>query len=270
MIWLALPAAAFPAPVLQAIAFDTAPVSGTPATPSRTGARTLLLPDQAVAYFPPSVAAGTTSAPPILVLLHGAGRDAAGLVGRFAAEADARGIVLLAPSSKGTTWDVIRLSQRLPMIGSSGKLDGPYVFRGTPDSRRVEKAIAELGRYVPVDRSRTVLAGFSDGATFALAMGMTKDAPFAGLIAFSPGLAIPVADRVAERRVLASHGRQDEILSFEWTRKQVLPRLTGAVLNFRPFDGGHHIPDDVVTEFLDAYFGPPAGRAARPIQTGVR
>ena len=136
----------------------TAPVPTARSTPAAPRAISIL--GQAIAFLPSSVPAGTRTAPPVLVLLHGAGRDAQGMIRKFAREAEARGIVLLAPSSQNATWDVIGRALRVPMRDSSGKLDGPYEFRSTRDTQRVEAAIAELGKHVPVDRRRMVLAGF--------------------------------------------------------------------------------------------------------------
>src|SRR5690348_7427392 len=75
-----------------------------PAQPAAAAqGRTLALPDEAVAYAPAS--AGPN--PPLLVLLHSAGRGRLWMIEHFRAEAGRRGIVLLAPTSKGVTWDAI-------------------------------------------------------------------------------------------------------------------------------------------------------------------
>ena len=226
----------------------------------------MLLLEQAIAYFPASVPPDTRVAPPVLVLLHGADRQPPNMIKKFAAEADARGIVLLAPSSINNTWDVVRQAQRVPSRHGS-RLDGPAVYRGSRDDARVEAAIAELGKHVPVDRSKMVLAGFSDGATYALALGMSRDHDFATVIAFSPGLPVPAAQPASGRTVLVSHGLKDPVLPFDMTCGAILPELRtqGARLTFRSFDGVHQIPQDVITEFFDAAFGPAPGTKPRPI-----
>lgn len=238
-----------------------------PPTAPAAGPRAVVLLDHSIAFFPASVPPSTQTAPPVLVLLHGARGEPRDMIKRFAFEAEARGIVLLAPSSHGATWDVIRLSQRIRGRESSGKLDGPYVFRDTRDGGRVEAAIAELGKHVAIDRRRMVLAGFSDGATFALALGLARGHEFGSVIAFSPGLAIPVARPAAGRPVLVSHGRQDPVLPYAQTCGSVLPllRTQKAVVTFRPFDGRHQMPAEIISEFLDRAFGPRPGMAARPV-----
>ena len=257
--------AAFSIALVLAAPAATQPVAAPATAPGQPRAISIL--GEAIAFVPSSVAPGVRTAPPVLVLLHGAGRDAQGMIRKFAFEAEARGIVLLAPTSRGGTWDVIGRALKAPMRDSSGKLDGPFEFRSTRDAQRVEAAIAELGRHVPVDRSRTVLAGFSDGATFALALGLSRDHAFGSVIAFSPGLSIPVARPAPRRAVLVAHGRQDPVLPYDRTCEAILPALRArrAAVIFRPFDGRHQIPAEVMTEFLDRAFGPRPGAAPRPI-----
>ena len=45
---------------------------------------------------------------PLLVLLHGATGSAEGVLRRVGSAADAAGVAVLAPDSRGTTWDAIR------------------------------------------------------------------------------------------------------------------------------------------------------------------
>ena len=165
--------------------------------------RVLALPDEAIAYIPST--AGTRA--PLLVLLHGAGRRADQMIEYLTVEADERGIVLLAPTSSGATWDTVSRAQQPPSLDSMLANSLAHRFSTSRDAARVEAAIAALGKTIPVDRSRTVLAGFSDGATFALAMGLSRDHPFFAVIAWSPGIAIETSRPARGRRVFVSHGR---------------------------------------------------------------
>ena len=180
------------------------------------------------------------------------------MVQHFEAEADKRGIVLLAPSSRGVTWDSV-LDAEAPLSADSPLAnEQSHLFARTQDSDRVEEAIQALAKILPVDRAQTVLAGFSDGATFALAVGMSRNHPFKAVIAWSPGIAIKTLDPARGREVFVSHGRQDPLLKFEVTCGEIVPllRSEGAVVTFRAFDGGHEAPDAVKDEFLDAAFAP--------------
>ena len=227
--------------------------------------RLIALPDQAVAYVPASARAN----PPLLVLLHGAGRRRVTMIQHFEPEADARGVVLLAPTSRGPTWDAVSIAERVPSSDSPLAHTLALRFSVSRDEKRVEAAIANLVKIVPVDRSRTVLAGFSDGATFALAMGMSRYEPFAAVIAWSPGIAIETEEPARRRPVFISHGRQDPLLKFEVTCGDIVPLLEeeGAKVTFLPFDGVHEAPKPVKDAFLDAVFGRVAGSQAAPLPT---
>src|SRR3954452_15057097 len=98
---------------LLALAQATQAPPAPPAAPSAAAAhqpRAIALPDDAVAYVPAS--AGPH--PPLLVLLHGADHRPKWMIEQLAAQADARGLVLLAPTSRGITWDAVRGAEGMP------------------------------------------------------------------------------------------------------------------------------------------------------------
>ena len=243
-------------------------LSQVPAAAQTTAAQTaagrlLPLPQDAVAYVPASAPAH----PPLLVLLHGAGHRQREMVEHFEAEADMRGLVLLAPDSAGETWDAVESAKEPPSIDSPLANRLSHRFVSSRDEKRVDAAIANLASIVPIDRARTVLAGFSDGATFALAMGLSASEHFAAVIAWSPGIAIRDVSPARGRRVFVSHGRQDPVLKFDVTCGEIVPLLQseGADVTFLPFDGGHDAPPPVKDAFLDAVFGRVAGSVALPL-----
>jgi len=225
------------------------------------------LPGGAVGYVPASAPAH----PPLLVLLHGAGHRQTEMVEHFEAEADARGLVLLAPDSAGETWDAVETAEEPPSIDSPLANRLSHRFVSSRDEKRVDAAIADLANIVPIDRNRTVLAGFSDGATFALAMGLSINQHFAAVIAWSPGIAIRDVSPARGRPVFVSHGRQDPILKFDVSCGEIVPLLQseGADVTFLPFDGGHDAPPPVKDAFLDAVFGRSAGSVALPLPASV-
>ena len=247
------------AAALLLLAPPTPPAPAAPQVAAAQQRRIIKLPDDAIAYVPAS--AGPN--PPLLVLLHGAGRGSTRIIQGFEDEANRRGIVLLAPTSQKFTWDAIPAAIRAANPQSALDARVRYRFGRSKDSDRVEAAMEALRRQVPFDAARTVLAGFSDGATFALAMGMDRSRPFSAVIAWSPGFAIESASPARGRRVFISHGRQDPTLHFEVTRKEIVPLLQreGAAVTFTPFDGVHQIPKAPTKAFLDAAFGVVAGPA---------
>jgi phospholipase/carboxylesterase len=228
-----------------------------------SGARALQLPDDAIAYIPAS--AGPH--PPLLVLLHGADHRPAWMIEKLAKQADARGLALLAPTSRAVTWDAVSDAEGLHSMNSPLAVHAAHRYGGSRDGRRVEAAIAALKAQVPIDHARIALAGFSDGATFALAMGMQRSGPFAAVIAWSPGIALETVDPARGRRVFVSHGRQDPVLSYRRVHDDIVPELCseGAQVTFLPFDGVHEIPQVAQDAFLDAVFGPMAGAPLHPL-----
>ena len=256
--------------MLLAAAFLALAVVAQAPTPPRAPPGTIVqqpglfpLPDDAVAYVPKS--AGPN--PPLLVLLHGAGRQRLTMVQHFEAEADMRGIVLLAPTSRGPTWDAVAIAEAPPSPDSPLANAQAGRFDTSGDEKRVDAAIANLAKIVPVERKKTVLAGFSDGATFALAMGMSRFENFAAVIAWSPGIPIQAQNPARGRRVFVSHGRQDPLLKFEVTCGEIVPLLKGegADVTFFPFDGVHEAPVWLKDTFLDAVFGRAAASQGRPL-----
>ncbi|MEP6688113.1 MAG: phospholipase [Gemmatimonadales bacterium] len=168
---------------------------------------------------------------PLIVMLHGAsgsGRRAARLIGP-AAEL---GCAILAPDSRDRTWDGV--------TGAFG-----------PDVRFLERALAEAAARCDLDPGRLAIAGFSDGATYALALGRANGDRFSQVLAFSPGFLIP-ARRVGTPRLFVSHGRQDDVLPIDSCSRVMVPRLRqeGYEVRYREFEGGHEAPAEVVREGL--------------------
>jgi phospholipase/carboxylesterase len=220
-------------------------------------AETIALPGGAIAYRPSGIAAHR----PLLVLLHGAGQAPAAMIDALRPAADARGILLLAPAARGVTWDVIRSAQQSAALGSAD----PYRYLGSADGRNVAGVMAALAERMPFDRGRIALAGFSDGATFALALGTDRTAPFGLVAAWSPGLSVVAARPARGRAVVVAHGRQDNVLAFDQTASRIVPMLRGRGLTVRfvPFRGGHVISAEGIAAALDQWLGPaqPSGLA---------
>jgi predicted esterase len=244
-----------------------APPAAPASTAARHPARLIGLPDEAIAYIP--ARAGLN--PPLLVVLHGAGRRADRMIERLAPEANARGIVLLAPTSRGATWDTVAIAEEPASPNSPLANARSRSFSSSRDADRVEAAIAALAKFVPVDRSKTAIAGFSDGATFALAMGMSRIHAFSAVIAWSPGIAIRTASAERGRRVFISHGRRDPVLRFDATCGRIVPMLQseGAAVSFLPFEGGHDMPKVALDTFFDAVFGVIPGVSRHPLPSDV-
>ena len=185
----------------------------------------------ALLYLPPGLRPAQPA--PLVVILHGAGGDAKHGLSLLQPLAKKHGLVLLAPASLGSTWDRIR---------------GRY----GPDVDMIDRALARVFRAVPVDSERIGLAGFSDGASYALSLGLANGDLFRRLIAFSPGF-IPRARRVGKPAVFVSHGDEDHVLPVRSTSRRIVPALgdDGYDVTYREFHGGHSVPPAIAQVAVD-------------------
>ena len=83
----------------------SARLSARPRQPVTAGVHPLGLAPQrdGLLVVPPSAGRGL----PLLVALHGAGGTGAQMVSLLAAEAARRGVLVVAPDSRGSTWDAV-------------------------------------------------------------------------------------------------------------------------------------------------------------------
>ena len=180
-------------------------------------------PRDALLYVPESYTA--TKPATLIVALHGATQGASVMTTRLGPMADATGAVILAPDSRGRTWDAIR-----------GDFGADPVF--------IDRALRWVFYRCAVDPSRVILGGFSDGATYALSFGLANGDLFSRVIAFSPGFVIPV-QRHGKPEIFVSHGRQDPILPIDQASRLIVPELkrAGYSVRFEEFDGGHRVAE---------------------------
>lgn len=164
---------------------------------------------------------------PLFVGLHGAGGEGRDWTS-YPQRAEDVGMIVLAPDSRGRTWDLLR--------GSFG-----------PDVEFLDSALRHTFERCRVDPGRIALGGFSDGASYALSLGVANGDLFTHLVAYSPGFWVPGNPITGSPRVFASHGRFDGILPYDDTADTLVPWLRdeGYDVTFHPFDGGHEVPAEV-------------------------
>jgi phospholipase/carboxylesterase len=184
----------------------------------------------AVLRIPPNAGADPL---PLLLLFHGASSSGEIQLHRISNLCDKAGLAVLAPSSRGQTWDAIR--------GTFG-LDVAFINR----------ALARTFETVSVDPARIIAGGFSDGATYALSLGMINGDYFRKILAFSPGFIIDGEPR-GKPRIFISHGIEDPILPIDRCSRRIVPILKqrGYDVTFREFAGAHEITPAVGKEGLD-------------------
>jgi phospholipase/carboxylesterase len=170
---------------------------------------------------------------PFVLSLHGAGGDAEGGLYPLRNLADEVGLVLLSPASRGSSWDVIR--------GGFG-----------PDVSFVDAALAAAFASVAVDPARLAIGGFSDGASYALSLGIANGDLFGHVLAFSPGFAAP-AEQNGEPRIFVSHGTGDQVLAIDATSRRLVPRLerAGYDVEYVEFEGPHTVPPEIARQALE-------------------
>ena len=169
---------------------------------------------------------------PLLVFLHGATQNGEGMLRRIGPAADQAGVAVLAPDSRDTTWDAIR--------GGFGA-DIPFL------NRALEHVFGRLA----VDPARLTIGGFSDGASYALSLGLANGDLFPRVAAFSPGFVFPVTVH-GRPRFFISHGTSDQVLPIDQCSRVIVPQLRarGYDVTFREFAGRHEVPPDVASEGL--------------------
>jgi phospholipase/carboxylesterase len=167
---------------------------------------------------------------PIMVLLHGAGGDASATLELLRGLAEATGSILLAPTSREYTWDVI--------VGGYG-----------PDVEAIDRVLEETFSHYAVDPTRLAVGGFSDGASYALSLGINNGDLFTDVLAFSPGFMAPSV-RVGIPRFFVSHGTRDQVLPIERSSRRIVPQLehAGYEVTYREFEGGHTVPPEIALE----------------------
>jgi len=169
---------------------------------------------------------------PLVLMLHGAGGDARGGLRPLHDLANEAGLILLAVDSRGKTWDVA--------MGGYG-----------PDVAFVDRALAQTFARYAIDPARIAVEGFSDGASYAISLGITNGDLFTDVMAFSPGFSWP-GDEIGKPDLYVSHGVHDNVLPIDQCSRRIVPRLrrAGYDVQYREFDGGHAYPPEIVQEAL--------------------
>jgi phospholipase/carboxylesterase len=170
---------------------------------------------------------------PLLVMLHGATQNAEDMFWYLGSAHENAGVVVLAPNARETTWDAID--------GSFGS-----------DVEFLNRSLGRVFEIVAIDPARVALGGFSDGATYAVALGLINGDLFRNIVAFSPGFVIDVTPDGRKPRFFISHGTRDHILPIDRCGRRVAAELKarGYDVTFREFDGDHEIPAEIARAAL--------------------
>src|SRR3977135_3260612 len=166
----------------------------------------------------------TDVAMPMVLMFHGAGTAALNVSYPFPI-ADDLGIIILAPDSRDeATWDML--------LHGYGE-----------DVEFIGAALKQTSARCTVDGKRMPIAAHSDGASYALSLGLGTGDTFGKILAFSPGVMQP-AEVHGKPKIFISHGLSDPVMPIDITSRTFVPRLKklGYDVTFREYEGRHGVP----------------------------
>ena len=178
---------------------------------------------------------------PLLVLLHksqgspaswfSAGHPSAR--DSYSKYADAGRFIILAPAAAGDTWD-----------------GGPKTWGH--DFVLINSALEAAFARCAIDHRRLAIGGFSDGASYALSLGLANGDLFGNIIAFSPGYIVRSIGR-GRPAVFISHGIVDIILPVDQCSRPFVASLrkNGYNVTYQEFSGRHEVPANITAQAMD-------------------
>lgn len=174
---------------------------------------------------------------PLMMMLHGFAGFADGLKSIYTL-AEEFGVLVIAPESRGLTW-----GKSIPGFDEDVRYLGPAY-------RRVRSL-------VEVDLSHVALGGISDGAGYALSMGLAYGNSFNHVIVFAGGLMVPFR-REGKPRLFFAHGVDDAQMPIDRTARTFVPRLKseGYDVTYHEYKGGHRVPPEEIREAFKWFLAP--------------
>lgn len=166
---------------------------------------------------------------PLITVLHGAGRQDELLARAYAEEPARRRALFLIPRSYQPTWDLL--------VGEE-----PH------DLEFLAWAYAWLYERYRIDPGRQALVGYSDGASYGLALALSNPRLFSAVAAWAAGFVVMDTAAVSaddpKPRVLLEHGTRDPIFPFEEVavRNRLILERLGCRVELRVDEGGVHWP----------------------------
>jgi predicted esterase len=178
-------------------------------------------------YVPKSYQAGTPM--PVVMWLHGLAGSGEGSRSLFPL-AEEFGFVVIAPESRGLTW-----GNEIPGFDDDVHFLGP--------------AYRHVANLVDLDPEHVALAGVSDGAGYALSMGLAYGNVFNHLMVFAGGLMIPFRKQ-GKPRIFFAHGVNDSNMPIDLTARKFVPQLKadGYDVTYHEYPGGHRVPPAEIRE----------------------
>ncbi|ALI97779.1 alpha/beta hydrolase [Rufibacter tibetensis] len=223
--------------------YKTGRLTARPATPTqqptaKSGVQSLNLDStkDGLLYVPKGYSPANPAA--LAVMLHGSGGNPEQGMWLLQRYADAHNMILIAPASRKYTWDVI-------VSDSFG-----------PDVIYIDQALAHVFNHYAIDTTRIALGGFSDGASYALCLGLTNGDLFTHIIAFSPGFGFSL-EKVGRSAIFISHGLHDSVLPIDPCSRNVVKDLKSQdrEVYYLEFNGDHEIPENISNTAVQWFTG---------------
>lgn len=191
-------------------------------------------PKECLLYVPRTYNTGHPAA--FALLLHGAGGAAAHGLSLLQPYADERNIVLLAPASLAYSWDII----------AANGFSNDVLF--------IDRALDYVFERFVLRADKMAIGGFSDGASYALCLGLGNGDLFTHVLAFSPGFYYTYQNK-GKPTVFVSHGTDDDVLPIGPCSRRIVPRLRseGLPVLYEEFNGRHELPPPVLQQAVDWY-----------------
>lgn len=173
---------------------------------------------------------------PLIVMLHGKGGQANETLGEWRRTAARNKVIVLAPQSRGHTWEVD---------------NGPV----GPDAVFIDQALAAVFDRFRIDPEKLAIAGFSDGGTMALSSGMVNGELFSDILAFAP-IRFHAPGALGLPRVFLANGESDTGASYPNARAMARQlEGDGYDVEFFGFKGGHYMDEDAVKRAMRRFMG---------------
>ena len=187
-------------------------------------------------YVPKSYRPGTKM--PLLIMLHGFSGWGENQRSLFAL-AEELGFLVVTPESRDITW-------------------GKEAAGFDQDVRYIGAAFRHVGSLVYIDFDRVALGGVSDGAGYALTMGLAYGDTFNHLIVLAGGGLLEPIRRKGRPKIFIAHGSKDSTMPIDRGGRKNAAQLKqeGYDVTYREHDGGHGTPREIVREAVEWFVKP--------------
>ena len=186
-------------------------------------------------YVPKSYQPGTKM--PLVVMLHGFSGWGDNQRALFAL-AEELGFIVVAPESRDITW-------------------GMEAAGFDQDVRYIGAAFRHVGSLVNIDFDRVALGGQSDGAGYALTMGLAYGDTFNHLVILAGGGLIEPIRRKGKPKIFIAQGVKDTTMPPDVSGRKNAAQLKkdDYDVTYREHAGGHRTPPEITREAMLWFLG---------------